>query len=173
MQFQLNESISILRATPKIIFQMVHDLPDKWHRSNEGENTFSPFDVVGHLIHGEETDWKPRARIILTEGEKRPFDPYDRFAQFTRFKNTSMNELLTMFASVREQNLQTLLSWNLTKEQLALTGTHPALGIVTLQQLIATWVVHDMSHISQIARVISKQYSNEVGPWKEYLSVLK
>ncbi|TAK62357.1 MAG: DinB family protein [Bacteroidetes bacterium] len=173
MPFQLSEAITTLERTSDVLNHLLKNMPAAWLTSNEGENTFSPYDVVGHLIHGEEADWIPRATLILTKGESQPFEPFDRFAMYTKFKSKSIDELLAMFASAREQSLATLKSWNLTEEQLNLKGTHPALGTVTLKQLLATWVVHDLNHISQITRVISKQYTGEVGAWKEYLSILK
>ncbi|MBI3195484.1 MAG: DinB family protein [Ignavibacteriae bacterium] len=173
MNFNINEAITILRNTPKALSHLLERFPKELLTGNEGENTFSVFDVVGHLVHGEDTDWIPRAKIILAQEENRTFETFDRFAQFTRFKNGTIEELLELFSSKREQNLATLKSWNLTREQLALTGNHPALGEVTLQQLIATWVVHDFSHISQMMRVMAKQYSEDVGAWKEYLSILR
>jgi hypothetical protein len=140
------------------------DIPDrKWE----------PFDVVGHLIHGEETDWIPRARIILEQGENRTFIPFDRFAQFERSKGKSLANLLDEFEKLRAENIDTLRSWNLTEEHLDLEGIHPELGTVTLRQLLATWVVHDLNHIRQIVTAMAGKYSGEVGVWKEYLSILK
>lgn len=173
MNFTLNDTLIILATTPPTIKQLLQHLPVEWIVANEGENTFSPFDVVGHLIQGEESDWMQRATIILNEGLSRPFDKFDRFAQFIRFKGKSLDELVTMFETARNKNLATLQSWNLTETQLGLQGLHPALGVVTLKQLLATWVAHDLDHIGQIVRVMAKQYSEEVGPWKEYLSILK
>lgn len=152
---------------------LLHDLPEPWLKSNEGGNTWSPFDVVGHLIHAERADWIPRASIILEHGESRPFDPFDRFAQFEESKGKTMAELLKTFAELRQGSLEALAQMRLTEEQLALAGTHPAFGRVTLGQLLATWVVHDLDHIGQIARVLAKQYTHEVGPWIEYLSILR
>ncbi len=173
MKFTLDEAIAVLRNTPDTLNHVLQGLPRELVTTNEGENTFSVFDIVGHLVHGEDTDWIPRAKLILTQGENRTFEPFDRFAQFTRFKDSPLDELLVLFSEKRKQNLATLKSWNLTEEKLALKGNHPAFGEVTLQQLLATWVVHDLSHISQIVRVMAKQYTAEVGPWKEYLSILK
>ncbi|MBI5215266.1 MAG: DinB family protein [Ignavibacteriae bacterium] len=173
MKFNLDEAIAVLSNTSDTLHDLLQGLPKELVTTNEGENTFSVFDIVGHLVHGEDTDWIPRAKVILAQGENRTFEPYDRFAQFTRFKDNTLDELLVMFSEKRKQNLVTLKSWNLTPEHLALKGKHPALGEVTLQQLLATWVVHDLSHISQMMRVMAKQYSDEVGAWKEYLSILK
>jgi uncharacterized damage-inducible protein DinB len=173
MKFDLNEAIAVLSNTPETLNHLLHSLPKELITTNEGENTFSVFDVVGHFVHGEDTDWIPRATLILAQGENRTFEKFDRFAQYSRFKENTLDELLAMFSEKRKQNLVTLKSWNLTEEHFALKGNHPALGEVTLQQLLATWIVHDLSHINQIVRVMAKQYSGEVGPWKQYLSVLK
>ena len=132
-----------------------------------------PFDIVGHLIHGEETDWIPRARIILEHGDKQTFVPFDRFAQFENSKGKSLTQLLDEFAKLRAENLDTLRSWSLTDAQLDLEGMHPELGRVTLRQLLATWVVHDLNHVRQIVTAMAKRYEGEVGVWKEYLSILK
>ena len=147
-------------------------MAEGWARGNEGPDTFSPFDVVGHLIDGEETDWIPRARIILAQGAARRFDPYDRLRHRSRNAERSLGSLLAEFATLRAANLDLLRSWNLTDRELALEGEHPSLGSVTLRQLIATWVVHDLGHIAQVARVMAKQYREDVGPWVEYLPVL-
>lgn len=145
---------------------------DGWARGTEGPATFSPFDVVGHLIDGEETDWIPRARIILAQGASRRFQPYDRFRHRSRNAGRTLASLLAEFAGLRSANLDLLRSWNLSDTQLALEGEHPSLGAVTLRQLIATWVVHDLGHMAQVARVMAKQYREEVGPWVQYLPVL-
>jgi hypothetical protein len=129
-------------------------------------------DVVGHLINGEETDWVPRARIILEQGEAQPFEPFDRFAQFGRFAGWSLEQLLDRFAELRQANLDVVRGWRLTEAQLALKGRHPELGPVTLRELLATWAVHDLNHLAQISRVLAKRYTDEVGPWRAYLSVL-
>lgn len=143
-----------------------------WHASNEGPHTWSAFDVVGHLIHGEETDWIPRARVILEQGTAEPFEPFDRFAQFARFKAWSLEACLDRFSDLRRENVALLRSWALTETQLGLCGVHPELGQVSLRQLLATWTVHDLGHIAQIARVMAKGYVDEVGPWQAYLPVL-
>ena len=134
---------------------------------------WSPYDIIGHLIHGEQTDWIPRARIILEQGENPTFVPFDRFAQFENSKGKSLAQLLEEFGKLRTENLDILRSWNLTKEQLDLEGNHPELGRVTLRQLLSTWLVHDLTHIRQVVTVMAKQYDREVGVWKEYLSILK
>lgn len=143
-----------------------------WSRGSEGPGTFSPFDVVGHLIDGEETDWMPRAQIILAHGASRPFEPYDRFRHTSRNAQRTLPSLLDEFARLRAANVERLRSWNLSEQQLALAGRHPSLGAVTLRQLFASWVVHDLGHVAQVARVMAKQYRVEVGPWLQYLPVL-
>jgi DinB family protein len=173
MEFELAQAIAILGRTPVTLNTLLRDLPDAWLFQNEGPTTWSPYDVIGHLIHGEETDWIPRARIILAHGESKAFEPFDRVAMFEQSKGKSMAELLDTFARLREANLRELESLNLTPELLDKRGTHPELGTVTLKQLLSTWVVHDLSHIRQIVRVMSKQYGDVVGPWKVYLSILQ
>lgn len=172
MRFDLQHAIEILSRTPPALDTMLRGLPKEWTKSNEGDNTWSPYDVVGHLAHGEEADWIARARIILESGDLRTFEPFDRFAQFKRFEGKSIEELLDIFASLRERNLLTLRGLGLRDLDLDFKGRHPELGGVTLGQLLSTWVVHDLGHIGQIARVMSKQYFAEVGPWKKYLRVL-
>ncbi|HEX5574659.1 MAG TPA: DinB family protein, partial [Gemmatimonadales bacterium] len=147
-------------------------LPESWNTSNEGPDTWSPFDVVGHLIHGERTDWIPRIELLLAHGENRAFTPFDRFAQFRDSRGKSLHQLLDTFAELRASNVERLVSLQLTSKDLERRGRHPELGQVTLGQLIATWVVHDLNHIGQIARVMSRQYQSEVGPWIEYLPIL-
>lgn len=169
---RLPEAIEILERTPRSIAALLSGLGESWTHRNYGEATFSPFDVVGHLIHGEKTDWIPRLRIILEQGEKRPFDPYDRFAQVGESRGKSMQELLDEFARLRAANLEILSSLRLTEDQLARTGMHPALGRVTAGELLATWVVHDLNHVKQIAKAMSHQYRDLVGPWREYLPIL-
>ena len=146
--------------------------PRNWVASNEGPETFSPLDVLGHLIHGEETDWIPRVRMILEHGESKPFEPFDRFAFRRTLAGVGVRERLELFARLRRENLAALRSLDLRPSELAKRGTHPALGAVTLEQLLSTWVVHDLGHLAQIARVMSKQYREDVGPWREYLPVL-
>lgn len=170
--FQLADGIAVLERTPATFRALLAGLPEGWIVADEGPETFSPFDNVGHLIHGERTDWIPRARIILEQGKNRRFEPYDRFAQKRESMGKTLAQLLDEFAQLREANVATLRGWNLSDAQLALEGEHPALGRVTLRQLLATWVVHDLGHIAQTARVMSKQYREAVGPWREYLPVL-
>lgn len=173
MKFQVAQAVEILEKTPETVKTLLGNLSDEWISKNDNPEDWSPFDIVGHYIHAEETDWIPRARIILTQGETRSFEPFDRFAQFERSKGKTLDELLETFTELRLKNLETLKSWDLTAEQLGLRGMHPELGIVTLEQLLATWVVHDLTHIRQIATVLAKKYAENVGVWKEYLSILK
>jgi len=172
MEFKLEEGIEVLRQTPSAVNALLRPLSNPWSERNEGPNTWSPFDVVGHLIHGEETDWIPRARIIINDGETRPFEPFDRVAMFEKSKRKPLVELLDTFSNLRSSNIQELEQMNLTPVMLEKRGTHPELGPVTLAQLLAAWVVHDLGHISQIVRVMARQYRDEVGPWSAYLSIL-
>ena len=172
MNFEVDLAIQVLERTPPALAALLGGVSEPWIRGTEGPDTFSSFDVVGHLIDGEETDWIPRARIILAQGENVRFEPYDRFRHKRRNTGRSLTTLLTEFADLRERNLKLLRSWKLTSEQLALPGEHPSLGPVTLAQLLAAWVVHDLGHIAQVARVLAKQYADQVGPWTPYLPVL-
>ena len=172
MDFSLNTALEVLNRTPGTLKSMLSGLPSPWTSATEGPDTWSPQDVVGHLIHGEETDWIPRAKIILTKGESQAFEPFDRFAQARRFTGWSLERLLDRFGEARAEGIATLRGWRLTRGQLALCGQHPELGQVTLFQLLASWVVHDLGHVAQISRVMAKQYSAAVGPWKAYLPVL-
>lgn len=171
MTFDLVQSIQVLLATPATLRAMLGGLPGEWTTASD-EVSWEPFDIVGHLIHGEETDWIPRARIIVEQGENRTFVPFDRFAQFEKSKGRSLDELLDEFERLRSDNIDTLRSWNLTDHQLDLEGIHPELGTVTLRQLLATWVVHDLNHIRQIVTAMARRYAGEVGAWREYLSIL-
>lgn len=171
MSFDLSRGIQVLERTPTALRTLLAGLDQEWLMTNEGGESWSPFNVVGHLIDGERTDWIPRARIIL-QREPRPFEPFDRFNHLTATRGKPLSELLDTFAQLRAANLKILRDWNLSDAQLELTGIHPALGQVTLRELLATWVVHDLGHIGQIVRVMAKQYDQEVGPWKEYLPVL-
>lgn len=172
MTFNLNEAIAVLERTPATIRALLAELPDDWTTCNEGPDTFSAFDNVGHLIHGERTDWIPRARIILAQGTNRRFEPYDRFAQVRESAGKSLPQLLDEFAQLRAENLATLRSWHLSERELALQGEHPHLGTVSLAQLLATWVAHDLGHVAQTARVMAKRYRDAVGPWRAYLPIL-
>jgi uncharacterized damage-inducible protein DinB len=171
MAFQLAEAIEVLERTPRVLSALLARLSPDWLTANEGPDTFSARDVLGHLIHGEETDWIPRARIILEHGEARPFDPFDRFA-FRARAAPPLPELLATFTRLRGESLKALREMDLKPAQLARKGTHPALGGVTLEQLLATWVVHDLGHLAQIERVMSKRYRDAVGPWRPYLPIL-
>jgi hypothetical protein len=172
MSFQLTEAVAVLERTPATFRALLSGLPGAWTTCDEGADSFSPFDNVGHLIHGERTDWIPRARIILARGENRRFEPYDRFAQIHESKGKSLEELLDDFTRLRAENLAVLRSWNLSERELDLPGEHPELGSVTLRQLLATWVAHDLGHVAQTARVMAKRYRDAVGPWRAYLPVL-
>ena len=172
MNFDLAHALEILERTPSVFRAMLGGLSTVWTDPNEGPETFSAFDNVGHLIHGERTDWIPRARIILEQGPTRRFEPYDRFAQYRESKGKTMAVLLDELARLREENLETLRGWRLSERELALSGEHPELGTVTLHQLLATWAAHDLGHIAQTARVMAKQYREAVGPWRAYLPVM-
>jgi hypothetical protein len=172
MQFNLDLSLDMLRRTPATLEALLDAGSEAWVRGTEGAETFSPFDVVGHLIDGEETDWIPRARIILARGRDPRFEPYDRFRHRARNADRSLRSLLAEFARLRAANLELLRSWRLTDAELDLPGVHPSLGHVTFRQLLAAWVVHDLGHLAQVARVMAKQYREEVGPWLPFLPVL-
>ncbi len=172
MAFDVAEGIAVLERTPATFRALLSGLPEAWTSCSEGPDTFSPFDNLGHLIHGERTDWIPRARIIIAQGANRRFDPYDRFAQNRESAGKNLAQLFDEFESLRTANLATLRSWNLTERQLALEGEHPALGTVTLRQLLSTWVAHDLGHIAQTSRVMAKRYRDAVGPWRAYLPVM-
>ena len=186
-EFDLAEAIAVLTRTPATLDALLRGLPDLWVLRNESpdngggnnqagnnqaKDTWSAFDIVGHLIVGERTDWMPRARIILEKGEARPFDPFDRFAQAKESQGKSLEQLLDEFARLRRENVAALQALNLKPEDLARRGTHPALGVVTLSQLLATWAVHDLTHLHQLSRVMAHQYRDAVGPWSAYLGVL-
>jgi len=172
MDFDLTSGIAILHRTPHTLRAMLAGLSPTWTDATEGPDTWSPYVIVGHLVHGERTDWIPRAQLILAQGPQRRFTPFDRFAQFRESEGKSLTGLLDEFARLRAQNLATLASWRLTDAQLALHGEHPDFGHVTLRQLLATWVAHDLGHVAQTARVMAKQYRTSVGPWRAYLPVM-
>jgi DinB superfamily len=172
-QFSLAEAVAVLTRTPAALSAWLRGLPDVWVRSNEGEDTWSAFDIVGHLICGERTDWMPRVRIILEHGEARPFDPFDRFAQSRESQGKSLDQLLDEFTRLRRENLAALQALNLRPEDLTRRGRHPTLGVVTLSELLATWAVHDLTHMHQLSRVMAYQYGDAVGPWSAYLGVLR
>lgn len=172
MHFDLARAVQVLERTPATLRALLAGLDESWVRGTEGPETFSAFDVVGHLIDGEETDWMSRARIILARGPDLTFEPYDRFRHYARNRGRSLASLLAEFERLRAANLEELASWRLGAGELDLPGQHPSLGKVTLRQLLAGWVVHDLGHIAQIARVMAKQYRDEVGPWVPYMPVL-
>ena len=173
MTFKLAKSIEILDKTPEVLNCMLQTLSPEWTSQNEGGDTWSVYDVIGHLIHGEKTDWMPRLDIILSDKADKTFEPYDRFAQFEASKGKSLAQLLTEFASLRKLNLEKLHSLGLNETDGEKTGIHPSFGEVTLSELIATWVVHDLNHTAQISRVMAKQYKEAVGPWINYLRILQ
>ena len=170
--FLMEEGIAILSRTPSTLDALLRGLPDGWIAANEGGETWSPFDVIGHLIHGERTDWIPRVKIVLEHGESRAFDRFDRLAQFAESDGRTLAGLLDEFATLREVNLRELASLQLTDADLDRRGRHPQLGVVTIRQLVATWVAHDLDHVMQISRVLARQYADEVGPWRAYLRII-
>jgi hypothetical protein len=172
MTFDLERSIDLLSRTPATLRALLAGLDEAWTRGTEGPDTFSAFDNIGHLIDGEETDWVPRARIILARGPEPRFEPYDRFRHLARNQGRSLASLLDEFATLRAANLDLVRSWHLTDAHLGLEGIHPALGPVTLRQLLAAWVVHDLGHVAQVSRVMAKQYRDAIGPWAPFLPVV-
>lgn len=172
MKFDLDKSVEILQRTPAVLKTLLQGLHEDWIMSNEGPETFSPYDVIGHLIHGEKTDWRDRAEMIMTYGESKTFVPYDRFAQFEESRGKSLEQLLDEFDTLRSLNLQWLASLHLSAEDFDKKGVHPSLGTVTLRQLLTTWTVHDLTHIAQISRVMAKQYKEEIGPWVEFFRIM-
>ena len=173
MDFDLSNGTAILERTPATLRALLDGLSPSWTDATEGPDTWSPYVVVGHLIHGERADWIPRAQVILAQGENRTFTPFDRLAQFRESEGKSLAQLLDEFEELRAESVQTLIDWQLTEADLDLEGMHPALGAVTLKQLLATWVAHDLGHIVQVSRVMAKQYRDAIGPWTAYLSVVK
>jgi hypothetical protein len=173
VKFDLRKSIAVLERTPGVVRALLAGLPDEWAQSNEGPETWSPFDVVGHLIDNEETNFMVRAQVILAQGEDRRFPPFDRFRHLRLNRGKTLAELLDRFAELRARNLRTLAGLRLTTRELGLRGEHPDFGTVTLEQLLSTWVVHDLDHIAQIVRVMARQYREAVGPWAAYLRVLR
>lgn len=172
MRYSLKRSYEILGRTPAVLQSLLSGLPDDWVMPNEGPETFSPYDVVGHLIHGEKTDWVPRIKKILEFGKTQSFEKYDRFAQYELSKGKSLQQLLDEFTVLRKENMNWFKALNLTEDDLDKKGMHPVLGEVTLRNLLATWVVHDLTHISQITRVMAKQYKTEMGPWPQFFRIL-
>ncbi|GAA4272939.1 DinB family protein [Aquimarina gracilis] len=173
MVFDINKSIEILQRTPLILESLLQGISKEWVENNEGENTWSAYDIVGHLIHGEKTDWIPRAKVILSKAENKTFDPFDRFAQMNKDQERTIEELLKEFKEIRSKNIEELKSFQINETKLSKKGIHPELGEVNLKELLSTWVVHDLGHISQISRVMAKQFKSEVGPWSAYLGILK
>ena len=172
MEHNLPHTIALLARTPIALNALLRDLPETWTLRNEGENTWSAFDVVGHLIHGERTDWMPRAKMVLQLGETRAFEPFDRLGHVRESEGKSLEQLLDEFSRLRSENLDELRAMNLRPQDLERRGCHPALGVVTLSELLATWAVHDLTHLHQISRVMAHQYREAVGPWSAYLGVL-
>jgi hypothetical protein len=172
MKFDLNKSYEILERTPSVLRILLSDLSADWIMNNEGPETFSPYDVIGHLIQGEKTDWRDRTTMILEHGTKKAFIPFDRFAQFEESEGKSLPQLLDEFEKLRKESLEWLRSLNLTETDFDKKGIHPELGEVTLTQLLSTWVIHDLTHIAQVTRVMAKQYKEEIGPWVEYFRIL-
>jgi uncharacterized damage-inducible protein DinB len=173
MQYDIHKSAQILSRTPAVLYTLLKGLDETWTSPNEGPDTWSAYDVIGHLIHGEKTDWIPRMEIILSDKDDKSFEPFDRFAMFNDSGDKTLAQLLEEFSDLRERNIQILLLKNITEADLEKKGVHPVFGEVTLAQLLATWTVHDLNHIGQIARVMAKQYKEEVGPWTEFLGILK
>jgi hypothetical protein len=173
VQFRLVEAVPVLARTPGVLREWLIDLPERWTSATEGPDTWSPFDVVGHLIHGERADWIPRTEHILRHGDKVPFETFDREAMFEASRGRSLTELLDTFEALRRDSLARLAALRLTEADLSRRGRHPQLGSVTLGQHLATWVAHDMSHLAQVVRTMARQYTEAVGPWVAYLSVLK
>jgi hypothetical protein len=173
MEFDLDKTVAVLERTPAVLNSLLRDLPPEWTQGNEGEGTWSAYDVIGHLIHGEKTDWLARLRRILEFGEGKPFDRFDRFAQFRESEGKSLPELLDEFAELRSKNLAELRSLNLGTADFQRRGSHPLLGSVTMTEFLATWAAHDLTHLHQIARVMAHQYRAEVGPWTKFLGVMQ
>ena len=173
MEQNLQQTISLLTRTPAALNALLRDLPEAWTLQKEGEDTWSVFEIIGHLIHCERTDWMQRAKIVLQFGEAQPFEPVDRWGFVREGQGKSLEQLLDEFARLRSENLDELRALNLQKEHLELRGRHPAFGAVTLSELLATWATHDLTHLHQISRVMAHQYREAVGPWSKYLGVLQ
>lgn len=172
MRYTETEALQILERTPAVLHSLLQGLSEGWVVNNEGPDTFSPYDVIGHLIHGEKTDWVVRAKVILEFGTTQPFTPWDRFAQLEESQGKSLEQLLSEFEELRKQNVSWLKGLGLKEKDLDKAGTHPVLGEVTLRNLLSTWVVHDLTHIAQITRVMAKQYKSDMGPWPEFFRIL-
>ncbi len=173
MNFSIEKSIEILERTPDVLYTLLQNISTDWTTSNEGPDTWNAYDVMGHLVHGEKTDWMPRAEIILSDKTDKSFEVFDRFAQFRESKGKTLQQLLEEFKMLRQKSIELLRSKNITIKNLDQKGIHPAFGEVKLSQLLATWVVHDLDHISQIARVMAKHYKDDTGPWIAYLKILR
>lgn len=173
MKFKLENAIELLERTPAVLKELLSGLSEDWIHQNEGGDSWSPYVVVGHLVHGERTDWIPRTFIIMNDSDQKTFHPYDRFAQFEESKGKTLDELLEEFESLRKANLEQLKGFGLMESDLNREGIHPSLGPVSLSNLLSAWVVHDQGHIAQISRVLAKQYKDEVGPWTKYMTILK
>lgn len=172
MAHNLEDSLSLLARTPAALDALLRDLPDAWTRRDEGDKTWSAFDVVGHLIHLERTNWIPRARMILQSGDTKPFEPFDRWGHVPAIRGQSLPQLLDELSGIRSQNIALVRGWRLSPDQLALRGLHPTFGPVTLSELLATWAAHDLTHLHQITRVMAHQYRDTVGPWSKFLGVM-
>ena len=173
MNYNIDQAVSILERTPAVFRTLLEDLDDDWTMGNEGPDTFSPYDILGHLIHGEKTDWRPRVMIVMEHGTSRSFDPYDRFAQYEESRGKTVEQLLEEFEKLRRENIAWLKSLSIKEADLDKKGMHPSLGEVTLRNLLATWVIHDLTHIAQAGRVMAKQYKEEMGPWIEFFRIMK
>ena len=173
MAQDLEQTTALLARTPAALDALLRDLPEAWTLRNEGENSWSAFDIVGHLIHGERTDWMPRVKMVLEFGESQTFEPFDRRGQVRESRGKSLAQLLDEFARLRAENLDELRGLNLRREDFERRGRHPALGVVSLSELLATWAIHDLTHLHQISRVMAHQYRDAVGPWSAYLGVLQ
>ncbi len=173
MAFDLNKSLDMLSRTPDVLTALLKDLPEDWTSANEGGKSWSPFIIVGHLLHGEKTDWLTRTRIILSDAEDKTFEPFDRFAQIKDNEGRKLNDLLEEFGQRRRANLEEIKKLNITEDMLDKTGVHPAFGEVSLGNLLTTWMTHDLNHLYQITRVLAKQFKEESGPWVEFLRILR
>ena len=172
MEFSIIKSMEILERTPQVLTNLLYNISDDWSKSNEGEQTWSAYDIIGHLIHGEKTDWIERIALIMSDQADKNFTPFDRYAQFESNKDKSLTELLNTFSILRTANLERLKAFDIQESALNRLGIHPAFGEVTLSQLLTAWVVHDLNHLAQISRVMASQYKEQVGPWIAYLKIL-
>ncbi|MEO6488720.1 MAG: DinB family protein [Ferruginibacter sp.] len=173
MRYNITEAIEVLERTPAVLHALLNDLNDAWLLPNEGPDTFSPYDVVGHLIHGEKADWTERIKKIVDHGNTQPFEIFDRFAMYEASIGKSIRQLLNEFKTLREANIKWFKTLHLTEADLERKGLHPMLGEVTLRNLLSTWVIHDLTHIGQISRVMAKQYKEEMGPWIEFFRIME